>query len=311
MPDQEPSSGPSRRAVSVELAANRDTLSRRVSQTVTFLIIGAQKAGTTWICDVLRRHPDVFIPDLKELHFFEQEPNYSRGYEWYLDFFRGSEGALARGEGTPNYFYNVCTEKEQKDWLSRDVPARVRKCLPDARLILSLRDPVERAISSYNHFVLRGNISPKVPIRDCWDERGIRSAGRYDLQLAKWLEYYDLSQFEIVIYEEDIKPDHRKLETVNRLLRAIGAAPIAEIPDLFKPSNARLDAAFAYLNQVPFLRDHPTGNKIRNRINSIIPDGVQKRLEIRIDPRDIDALREEFAPHNRALEAMIGRPLPW
>ncbi|MEM7768299.1 MAG: sulfotransferase [Pseudomonadota bacterium] len=283
----------------------------QLAETVTFLVIGAQKAGTTWICDVLRRHPDVFIPDWKELHFFEQEPNFEKGYSWYLDFFRGSESALARGEGTPNYFYNVCTPNEHRDWINREVPQRIKDHLPDARLILSLRDPVQRAISSYNHFVLRGNLSPHTRLRDCWDERGIRSAGRYDLQLAKWLEHYDLDQFEIVIYEDDIKPDERKLATANRLFRAIGVSAQADLPGLFERSNGRLDSALAHLNQVGFLRDNRYGRKIRDRINGAIPAPVQNLLKVKVDPQDVDALREEFEPHNRALEAMIGRKLPW
>ncbi len=283
----------------------------RLAETITFLVIGAQKAGTTWICDVLRRHPDVFIPDWKELHFFEQEPNFEKGADWYLDFFEGSETALARGEGTPNYFYNVCTPQEHRDWICREVPARIHAHLPDVRLILSLRDPVQRAVSAYNHFVLRGNLSPQTPLRDCWDERGIRSAGRYDLQLAKWLEHYDLSQFEVVIYEEDIRPDAAKLDTINRLFRAIGVPAMTEVPGLFDRSNSRLDAALGHLNQVAFLRENRYGQKIRDRINNALPAAVQNRLRVKIDPADIDALAEEFEPHTRALEAMLGRKLPW
>lgn len=283
----------------------------RLAETLTFLVIGAQKAGTTWICDVLRQHPDVFIPDWKELHFFEQERNFAKGYEWYLDFFKGSENAIARGEGTPNYFYNVCTELEHRDWIHRDVPARVHRHLPDIKLVLSLRNPVQRAISAYNHFVLRGNLSPGTPIRDCWDERGIRSAGRYDLQLEKWLEHYDLGQFEIVIYEEDIKPDDRKLGTINRLFAALGVSPLDRVPGLYDASNPRLDGALAHLNQMRFLRENRYGQKIRDRINGVIPASVQNLLKVRVEPEDIDALREEFEPHNRALERLIGRKLPW
>ncbi|MEM0985615.1 MAG: sulfotransferase [Pseudomonadota bacterium] len=298
---------PATRSTYTPAASDRDQL----AETLTFLVIGAQKAGTTWICDVLRRHPDVFIPDWKELHFFEQAPNFEKGYRWYLDFFAGSEHATARGEGTPNYFYNVCTPLEHRDWIHRDVPDRVKAHLPDVQLILSLRDPVQRAISSYNHFVLRGNISPKTALRDCWDTRGIRSAGRYDEQLKKWLAHYDLSQFEIVIYEDDIKPDGRKLATANRLFSAIGVAPMDDIPGLFVRSNRRLDGALAHLNRIPFLRENRYGRKIRDRINGAIPAPVQNLLSIKVDDRDIDALREEFEPHNRALEALIGRKLPW
>lgn len=287
------------------------SLKEQLAETVTFLVIGAQKSGTTWLCDMMRKNPAVFIPDWKELHFFDKEENFAKGYSWYLDFFRGSRSATAVGEGTPNYFYNVCTAKEHRDWINRDVPARVKDHLPHAKFVLSLRDPVQRAISAYNHFVLRGNLSPKIKLRDCWDERGIRSAGKYDQQMAMWLEHFNLDRFHIIIYEDDIKPDDRKLPTMNALFDYVGVPRMETVPGLFESRNPRPDAALGHLNQLGFLRENRYGRKIRDRINGALPASIQSQLEVTVDPEDVDALKAFFDPHNRAFETMIGRDLPW
>jgi len=117
-----------------------------------FIIIGAQRAGTTSLFYYLRRHPDVRRPSSgdrsvywpKELHFFDER--YDRGLDWYRTFFplaierriahmRGR--GLVAGEATPYYLFHPL------------VPERVAASLPDVRLIALLRDPIERAYSHY------------------------------------------------------------------------------------------------------------------------------------------------------------------
>jgi hypothetical protein len=118
----------------------------------SFLIIGAQRAGTTSLFNYLLRHPDVAGPSggdsavwwVKETHFFDEK--YTKGVDWYRSFFplsatreryrkRGHD--LQAGEATPYYMFHPA------------VPARAAATLPDARVIALLRDPVERA---YSHF---------------------------------------------------------------------------------------------------------------------------------------------------------------
>jgi len=64
----------------------------------TFLLIGAQKAGTTWISAMLRAHPEVFVPRAKELHYFNLKENHARGMDWYLGQFGEYAGQKAIGE---------------------------------------------------------------------------------------------------------------------------------------------------------------------------------------------------------------------
>jgi len=117
-----------------------------------FLIIGAQRAGTTSLYRYLVRHPAISRAITKELRYFDL--NYQRGERWYRSRFP-SAGARARarrrtgmdlvvGEATPDYVFHP------------HVPGRVKRLIPDVKLIVVLRDPVDRAFSHYWHQVERG-----------------------------------------------------------------------------------------------------------------------------------------------------------
>lgn len=107
-----------------------------------FLLAGAQKAGTTYLYQELTRHPQVLPALTKEIHYFSD--GYQRGRTWYSGFFprdrSGSAGgARVTGEATPGYLFHP--------WF----PQRIARDLPDARIIVLLRDPVRRALSHYLH----------------------------------------------------------------------------------------------------------------------------------------------------------------
>jgi len=117
-----------------------------------FLIIGGQRCGTTALHDHLARHPSVGAAHVKEVHYFDL--NYDRGERWYRGHFpNDARRAVARrrtgvdvvcGEASPYYLYHPL------------VPERARALVPDARLIVLLRDPVARALSHYHHEVALG-----------------------------------------------------------------------------------------------------------------------------------------------------------
>jgi hypothetical protein len=101
----------------------------------TFLLIGTREAGAAWIYEALNDHPSVFIPMARELQFFDHEENYERGWGWYLRCFKNAGPASAVGELTTSY------------WLSEAAACRIRRHLPDVRLICVLREPGDFAVS--------------------------------------------------------------------------------------------------------------------------------------------------------------------
>lgn len=105
----------------------------------TFLVIGAQKCGTTSLHAYLNQHPLFFGSNPKELHYFDEKIHFGATREWYEGHFRGPEGSFYF-ESSPGYLYRpgVCEQIHAYD--------------PDMRFIVLLRDPVKRAYSAYNHY---------------------------------------------------------------------------------------------------------------------------------------------------------------
>jgi hypothetical protein len=109
----------------------------------TFLIIGTQKGGTTSLYELLAEHPEVGRASLKEAHYFDQ--NHDRPISWYQAHFPRRGSARHTGEATPYYlFHPLCAE-------------RVHAALPKVKLIVLLRNPVDRAHSHHNHEHALGN----------------------------------------------------------------------------------------------------------------------------------------------------------
>src|SRR5262245_12189274 len=100
-----------------------------------FVVCGAQKAGTSTLHDMLGQHPAVLVSRPKELHYFDV--HYDEGPQWYADRFRPEARHESWGETTPGYLY--------KTWARR----RMCRDLPEARFLVILRDPVQRAYSHY------------------------------------------------------------------------------------------------------------------------------------------------------------------
>ncbi|MCX6307178.1 MAG: sulfotransferase domain-containing protein [Bacteroidetes bacterium] len=178
-----------------------------------FIIIGAQKCGTSTMFRNLGKHPGIQLPGRKELHFFDE--NYSRGLDWYLHFFNKKEGpgAVCSGEASPYYFFHPLA------------PSRIFETFPQIRLILLLRNPVNRAYSQYYHMKRKGRVSLSFEHCITLEERILEgrkeafyrhedhsdlmyrrfsflSRSRYAEQLSEWMKYFPLSQI-LIIRSED------------------------------------------------------------------------------------------------------------
>lgn len=159
----------------------------------TFLGIGAPRAGTTWLNNLLASHPDVYTPTLRdEINFFDRY--YGRGLIWYESLFPAPEHAnkyKAIGEISPQYL-----ECEQ-------CPERIFTTLPESKLIIMLRHPVNRAYSQYGFFVQRRNY--RNSFEDFLSERPrALERGFYSRYLKRYLRYFDKAQILILIFEDAV-----------------------------------------------------------------------------------------------------------
>ena len=243
-----------------------------------FLIVGAQKAGTTSLHDYLCQHSRVVPPATKEVNYFDLE--FHRGTNWYRAHFQrtGSAPTLT-GEATPYYLFHPL------------VPQRVAGVLPACRLIVILRNPIDRAFSHHNHERALGfeslpfeqAIAAEAQRLDGEEARLLSepryhsaayrhhsyvSRGRYAEQLERWLRYVDRDRL-LVLSAEELFADPAKV--VAEAQEFLGLRQ--EIPADVSPKNARAYAP--------------------------ISDEVKA------------GLRETFAPHNERLYRLVGRDFGW
>lgn len=172
-----------------------------------FIVIGAQRAGTTLLHAVLSAHDEVFVPRWrKEVHYFDRF--YERGPEWYASFFPDvAEAARFRaiGEVTPDYLFRP------------EVPARIQALLADCRFLVSLRNPVDRAFSGYMHH--RRSFNERRPFDEFLEsDQDAVARGFYHEQLTRFFALFPRSAFLVLIYEELVRHPAACLERIRHFL---------------------------------------------------------------------------------------------
>jgi hypothetical protein len=142
----------------------------------TFLIIGAQKSATRWLRLNLGLHPEIYTAPT-EIGFFDSHAHFAQGAAWYAEQFEGWEGEAHVGEATPSYMM-----WKHHPWL---VARRIRRFVPEAKLIAILRNPVDRAYSGFVHHMRRGRIPHDADIIDYVRTLPPRSDG-YQIIAGGW-----------------------------------------------------------------------------------------------------------------------------
>ena len=251
-----------------------------------FLIIGAQKAGTTALYAYLRQHPAITGPPWKEVSYFDRQ--YRRGPGWYRGNFpnrlylrraRARTGATpVVGEASPSYVFHPFA------------PERVAALVPGVRLIVLVRNPIDRALSHYHHEVALGREPLSFEdaldaeearmqgelerMRDpsyfshAWWNHTYASRGLYAEQLQRWLELFARERL-LVLPTDDLGT--HPAETYGRVLEFLGAPPhrLESFPRIFSREYAQME------------------------------------------PRTRETLRERFAEPNRRLYELLGRDFGW
>jgi hypothetical protein len=173
-----------------------------------FLIVGAQKSGTSSLHRLLAMHPDVFIPQ-REVFFFdiddrEQHPdfygdggaphNFERDFSlydaWYASFFADARPGQVLGEDSTSYLP------------SKSVPARLARLCPDVKVIALLRDPVRRAYSQYWHDVSRSRIGRPFDQVIHGEVGQLIARGFYVEQLQRYYDALPAEQIKVIVFEE-------------------------------------------------------------------------------------------------------------
>jgi len=250
-----------------------------------FIIIGAQKSGTTSLYYYLSQHPQLLQSFKKEVHFFDgglhpEVDNYKKGQEWYRAHFatrKGSCDHFKAFEASPFYIFHPLAAK------------RIFKLVPEVKLIAVLRNPTERAISHYFHEKRKGReslsinkalqeedkrVTPVLKHKDYKNNNFIHCSykhrGLYCKQLERFLKYYSWEHILVINSEElFLEPEN----TLKRVFAFVGVDTEFKVKDV-KPQNVTL-----------------------NRSD--------------VDPKVYEYLNDYFAPHNQALYELIGKNYDW
>ena len=245
-----------------------------------FLVIGAQKSGSTTLYDYLVQHPDVRAALTKEVHYFDN--NFRRGTGWYRSNFPLAprrQRSWLTGEASPYYLLHPL------------VPGRAASTVPAAKLLVTLRHPVDRTYSHYQHERAKGYetlpfaeaiAQEELRTAEAWD--ALRSGAvdeapavqhhtylarsRYDEQIARWLEHYPSGQLLAISAEE-----------------------------LFRDPAPVLRRVFAFLGIDPEARvEH-------RRLNARSYDDLSPEVRRR--------LNEHFRPSVERLQHLVGESFEW
>ena len=283
-----------------------------------FFIVGAAKAGTTSLHAYLSRHPEVFMSPLKEPHYFssfEVKPEFDnfipaiRDAKTYQELFAGSERYKAVGEASPSYLCDA------------DAARRIRLAIPDAKIIISLRDPVQRAYSHYLMEFRQGRethsfgdalASDRLRREKGW---GVSfqyvELGLYAEQVERYLAAFGNSNVLVILFEDLVRETPAVMKEVADFLEIDSA----EFPrDTFDRVHNSYEVSRGRVARL-LLRSRPIRQWSRRWIPQVLRTAIRSRILFTIGqkPTMDEATRRSlaglFAADLQRLERMLGRDL--
>jgi hypothetical protein len=246
-------------------ADDRDPPADRIStahlrQPPDYIIIGAQRAGTTSMYRYLSDHPNVGAAYRKEVHYFDRY--FGKGWDWYLAHFPVRGAFPIVGEASPYYLFHP------------EVPRRLKDVLPDTKFLVLLRNPIDRAQSHYHQKLRLGHetlpfasavareeerlAEETDPIGNAWRHFTYTRRGHYAEQLERWFAEFSRDRFLILKSETFFAEPEQELQRAQAFLglppcipRRMKVHHLAEYPkmdpslrrtlrDHFAPHNRRL-----------------------------------------------------------------------
>lgn len=177
-----------------------------------FFIIGAAKSGTSSLYKYLDRHPEIFIPEIKETEYFSKASVYIKGEEWYKGLFEGAKKNQICGDASTTY----------SRWPhTLDAPKLIAKSVPDAKFIYIMRHPVERSYSHYAHHMRLGvtmTFEESIEKDDIYVD-----CSTYMRQIERYLRFFPRERF-LFIFQTQMKDQPKKL--LDSIIAFLGAKNI-------------------------------------------------------------------------------------
>ena len=265
--------------------------SRAVQQFPQAIIIGVRKGGTRALIDMLKAHPDVAAA-LGEIHYFDFEENFDRGVQWYINRMPYTTPGQITIEKSPSYF------------IVKEVPLRMYMVSRNLKLILIVRDPLERAISDFTQIVAKKEKKRKQQLT--FEGQAIHfdgtvdtsyppiSVSMYNVHMKRWLKYFRMEQIHIVNGDVLITDPVVELKKVEAFL----GVKSFFYQDMFFYNATKGFYCWKVLNK--------KGRELSNCL------GSGKGREHPTVSEDIMAkLRIFFEPHNEEFYTLVGHNFRW
>jgi hypothetical protein len=205
-----------------------------------FIGIGVYKAGTSSVSNILETHPQICFSIPKEIRYFNKfhrsgqlNENHSRDQDWYFKHYGHCEKGNIRGEFSPGYF------------IDPGAPKKIHKLFPEIKLIICLRNPIDRAYSDYQmrrHYSLQETKSFSNAIRESsvYVENGL-----YFKHLKRYLDYFEMENI-FIITLEDLK------ENLNHTIKSL--FHFLNVDESFMPDLSLSKSNYALKSKLNFIR---------------------------------------------------------
>jgi hypothetical protein len=263
-----------------------------------FICPGAQKSATTTLHDILIQHPDIYLPENKETHFFDKDEKYDKGIDFYLnEFYSEIKNEKIIGDITPGYMF------------FEDSVERIYNTLGDnIKIIFMLRNPIERAYSHYwmsyrrtyeNKTFEKAIELEKGRIKKDYFNRSHYSyieRGYYARQIKRFLEFFPKENMKFVIFEYFINDTENSIEDVLSFLDLDY--------DYYLKLNKKSNAAFLpkFRKVTELLRKPPD---IVKKIGSVLPIKIKSKIVktvTKINQEEFDKPKMKTATKEKLLD---------
>lgn len=254
-----------------------------------FLIIGAQKAGTTSLYNYLVQHPQIMQnKSWKEIRYFDLPENYNQGFSWYLGNFPGKlqKGNKLTLDASPSYLY------------FQHIPQLIEKDLGNIKMIAILRNPVKRAYSAwkmYNSFATNPDVSENN--KKIADTRTFSEAINQELTNQCHPEIYPYDYVNRGKYVEQLENYYKYFDKDNIL--------VLNFETFTKNLESTLSEVINFLNLDPFSQELLSSLQ-KEKYNV----GKKKETNL-VDQETIDKLHNYFQPFNQKLYELLGCSYSW
>ncbi len=262
-----------------------------------FLYVGPDKAGSSWLHEMLIRHPEVYLTPAKDLYYFDRY--YERGTQWYADQFRDAHDEPVVGEVCQDYLFHP------------EAPRRIAETLGSPRLMVSLRDPVERAWSSWLYARKHGMWPDDfgVALRTV-DE--LLGHSRYASGLDRFGDHFDRGSLHIAVFD-DLAADPQSFLDATTDFLGVDRMPLApeDLTARLPAASARsVRAANLTRRAADWVREHDGARlvgavKRSPLVQSVLYRPIDK-AEVRPDPAAVDHIREQLDDEVTRIETDYG-----